>query len=87
MTEKTVEIDRETLSVLRDFADGAAGEYGDLEVFTAILDAGLVLGCEDPTPHQPPERMDLEAYRSWSKYDGDDIDEYVERYEKHTVEQ
>lgn len=87
MNEKTVEIDRETLSVLRDFADGAAGEYGDLEVFTAILDAGLELELDDPTPTQPPERMDLDAYRSWSKYSDDNINEYIERYEKHTVEQ
>lgn len=87
MTEEQVEIGRETLKRLREFADGAAGEYGDLDVFTAILDAGLVLGLDDPTPYQPPERMDLEAYRSWSKCDDEDIDEYVRRYEKHSKSQ
>lgn len=80
---ETVEIDRETLSELRHFADRCSSEYGGIEVFNAILDAGLALDLHDPTPSTPPKYMDIEGLRSWERYTDDDIDRYLERYAEH----
>lgn len=78
-----VEIDRETLSRLRAFADAHYNEYGDLELAHAIIDSGISLGLDDPTPSTSPERMDLAGLLSWPKYDESDIENYLQRYREH----
>ena len=82
---ETVEIDRETLSELRHFADRCSAEHGGIEVFNAILDAGLALDLYDPTPSTPPTRMDIEGLRTWNKYTDEEIENYLERYAEHHV--
>lgn len=51
MSTDEVTVDRETLQLLRDFADTHGGEYGGPGVYRAILDAGRALGRDDPTPY------------------------------------
>lgn len=86
MTNNTVEVNQEALTRLRTFANTHADEYGGLELYRAILDAGLALDCDDPTPNTPPEQIDLDALRDRAAYDDEDIDEYVEAYRTHCPE-
>lgn len=53
---ETVEVPRETLNVLRTYADAYGYEYGDGETYRAIITAGIALGLDDPTPDHPQQR-------------------------------
>lgn len=64
MIQDTVEIDRETLTVLRNQADRVHNEYGATESYRAITRAGKALGMEHPLPQGGVDsRSDLEALR------------------------
>ena len=61
MTENdTVEVDRETLDTLREFADTHGDEYAWEDVYHAVEDAREVLG------------MDPEPYMVWKSHWDDD---------------
>ena len=67
MTENemdVIEIDRETLENLRAFTCAHIAEYGhSVDIFHAVIDSGIALGMDDPTPPLNFSSIDPEAKR------------------------
>lgn len=80
--KSSVEIDRRALEVLREFADAHATEYGDIRTLSAIIDAGIALEMDDPTPSTGFDYFDPEGLREI--YGDSAVDELRERWYRHS---
>lgn len=77
---ETAEVSRETLEKLRSFADAHAYEYGTLETLHAVIDAGIALGMDDPTPSYADPEDDGNVIMRTGSYDDGELAEYTCRY-------
>lgn len=77
-----IAVSRDTLRILRDFADAHVNEYGGLDERHAVMDAGLVLGVDDPTPRWDADVEGLRHLEERGVYTEGEVDEYLDRVER-----